>query len=52
MPYTKKWPNYDWNNEEPIDDQQGYCTHTSVLFLTWHRPYLALYEVCYMSEFD
>ncbi|KAF2402444.1 Di-copper centre-containing protein [Trichodelitschia bisporula] len=23
---------------------QGYCTHASNLFLTWHRPYLALYE--------
>jgi tyrosinase len=23
----------------------GYCTHSSVLFPTWHRPYLALYEV-------
>jgi hypothetical protein len=23
----------------------GYCTHSSILFLTWHRPYLALYEV-------
>ena len=23
----------------------GYCTHGSVLFPTWHRPYLALYEV-------
>ena len=23
----------------------GYCTHTSNLFLPWHRPYLALYEV-------
>ncbi|KAI9785538.1 MAG: hypothetical protein M1839_009279 [Geoglossum umbratile] len=22
----------------------GYCTHTSILFLTWHRPYLALVE--------
>jgi len=22
----------------------GYCTHSSILFLTWHRPYLALYE--------
>ncbi|KAI9895089.1 MAG: hypothetical protein M1814_000314 [Vezdaea aestivalis] len=22
----------------------GYCTHASVLFPTWHRPYLALYE--------
>ncbi|KAH6617711.1 common central domain of tyrosinase-domain-containing protein [Chaetomium sp. MPI-SDFR-AT-0129] len=23
---------------------QGYCTHNSLLFLPWHRPYLALYE--------
>jgi tyrosinase len=23
----------------------GYCTHSSILFLTWHRPYLAVYEV-------
>jgi tyrosinase len=22
----------------------GYCTHVSILFPTWHRPYLALYE--------
>ncbi|CCC07895.1 unnamed protein product [Sordaria macrospora k-hell] len=22
----------------------GYCTHSSILFITWHRPYLALYE--------
>ncbi|CAI4216155.1 unnamed protein product [Parascedosporium putredinis] len=22
----------------------GYCTHSSILFLTWHRPYLALLE--------
>lgn len=24
---------------------QGYCTHTSILFAPWHRPYLALFEV-------
>lgn len=23
----------------------GYCTHISVLFPTWHRPYVSLYEV-------
>lgn len=23
----------------------GYCTHSSNLFPTWHRPYVALYEV-------
>ncbi|KAH8602664.1 hypothetical protein B0O99DRAFT_647536 [Bisporella sp. PMI_857] len=26
------------------NENSGYCTHTSILFLTWHRPYLALYE--------
>lgn len=37
---------------QPFDDVQptsgnsdnGYCTHVSILFPTWHRPYLALYE--------
>ena len=23
----------------------GYCTHQSILFPSWHRPYLALFEV-------
>ena len=27
----------------------GYCTHGSVLFPTWHRPYLALFEVDVIS---
>ncbi|KAF2749527.1 Di-copper centre-containing protein [Sporormia fimetaria CBS 119925] len=22
----------------------GYCTHSSIIFTTWHRPYVALYE--------
>jgi tyrosinase len=26
------------------DPTTGYCTHISVLFATWHRPYLALFE--------
>ncbi|KAJ6261721.1 Tyrosinase [Drechslerella dactyloides] len=26
------------------DAKSGYCTHKDVLFLPWHRPYLALYE--------
>ena len=29
----------------------GYCTHGSVLFPTWHRPYVALFEVCRTSFF-
>lgn len=24
----------------------GYCPHSNMLFLGWHRPYLALFEVC------
>lgn len=24
---------------------KGYCTHGSVLFPTWHRPYVSLFEV-------
>lgn len=28
------------------DPTRGYCTHSSALFSTWHRPYLTLIEVC------
>ena len=28
--------------------ETGYCTHSSILFPSWHRPYMALFEV----EFD
>lgn len=40
-------PFTSWNGVEPISgtNQSGYCTHSSVLFPMWHRPYLALYEV-------
>ncbi|PNP38350.1 hypothetical protein TGAMA5MH_09708 [Trichoderma gamsii] len=36
-----------WNGVEPVAgaSMSGYCPHSSVLFPTWHRPYLALYEV-------
>ncbi|GAO18365.1 hypothetical protein UVI_02044090 [Ustilaginoidea virens] len=36
-----------WNGVEPLPgaNQSGYCTHSSVLFPMWHRPYLALFEV-------
>ncbi|KUJ20310.1 Di-copper centre-containing protein [Mollisia scopiformis] len=39
-------PYYSWNNapQGPGSPTTGYCTHGSVLFLSWHRPYLALYE--------
>ncbi|RBR04496.1 uncharacterized protein FIESC28_11548 [Fusarium coffeatum] len=35
-----------WNGVEaaPGANQSGYCTHNSVLFPMWHRPYLTLFE--------
>lgn len=39
-PYTPYNGEGDGQGRKP----GGYCTHSSVLFLTWHRPYLALYE--------
>ncbi|KAI1335061.1 Di-copper centre-containing protein [Xylariaceae sp. FL0016] len=47
LPY-EKWPDQDWNNKMdrlgPQNQFGGFCTHSSILFLTWHRPYLALFE--------
>ncbi|KAE9377099.1 Di-copper centre-containing protein [Stipitochalara longipes BDJ] len=39
-------PYITWNNasEVPGSGWGGYCTHGSILFLTWHRPYLVLVE--------
>jgi tyrosinase len=40
LPYT------EWDHVGDDNDQKssGYCSHSSILFATWHRPYLALYE--------
>lgn len=38
----------DSGNPTPPTDPDhfgGYCTHGSVVFPTWHRPYVALFEV-------
>ncbi|KAH8808502.1 hypothetical protein F5884DRAFT_373546 [Xylogone sp. PMI_703] len=39
-------PYIAWNgvNTVPGAPSTGYCTHDSVLFPTWHRPYMALFE--------
>lgn len=39
-------PYQTFDGVEPTfgNSQNGYCTHVSILFPTWHRPYLALYE--------
>jgi tyrosinase len=36
-----------FDNVQPVpgNGNNGYCTHVSILFPTWHRPYLAFYEV-------
>jgi tyrosinase len=34
----------------PNNNQPGYCTHVSNIFLPWHRPYLALFEQTLVSQ--
>lgn len=41
---------WDHSLSTPNNNNNGYCTHVSILFLPWHRPYLALYEVCRLIE--
>nr|BAF74396.1 tyrosinase [Pholiota nameko] len=44
LPYTP-WDGI--TGDQPFDPNTqwgGYCTHGSVLFPTWHRPYVLLYE--------
>lgn len=41
-------PYEDWNGAIASDNAgkyQGYCTHGTTLFPTWHRPYVLLLEV-------
>jgi tyrosinase len=39
-------PFQTWNNfPTPLVNQAGFCPHGSTLFGSWHRPYLAIYEV-------
>ncbi|TVY40862.1 Tyrosinase [Lachnellula occidentalis] len=39
-------PYAPWDNVQPGPGlgNSGYCHHVSILFPTWHRPYLALFE--------
>jgi len=38
-------PFIPWDGADFAPGQEGgYCTHEIILFPTWHRPYLALYE--------
>nr|BAD51402.1 photo-regulated tyrosinase [Polyporus arcularius] len=40
LPYVA----WDGAGQSDPAEEAGYCTHGSVLFPTWHRPYVALYE--------
>ncbi|TFY66267.1 hypothetical protein EVG20_g4820 [Dentipellis fragilis] len=47
-------PYISWNGsgaDAESTQWQGYCTHASVLFPTWHRPYMALLEVHQLLQF-
>ncbi|KAF2147416.1 uncharacterized protein K452DRAFT_323522 [Aplosporella prunicola CBS 121167] len=45
MPFTP------WDGVESIAyHETGYCVHSSNLFLSWHRPYVALYEQVLQSH--
>jgi hypothetical protein len=44
LPYVE-WEGAGGANPVKGSQWGGYCTHGCVLFPTWHRPYVALYEV-------
>ncbi|KAK3381535.1 hypothetical protein B0H63DRAFT_207757 [Podospora didyma] len=46
-------PHSAWNGVEQVDgapSSRGYCPHGEVLFSTWHRPYVALFEQTLVSH--
>ncbi|KAI5865367.1 Di-copper centre-containing protein [Durotheca rogersii] len=42
--HGKPFVPWDEPGAKPAVEDEGYCTHNSVLFSTWHRPYLLLFE--------
>lgn len=41
------YPFVPWQEDPgfvPANENRGYCTHSSAIFTTWHRPYLMLLE--------
>ncbi|KAK6535910.1 hypothetical protein TWF281_000160 [Arthrobotrys megalospora] len=43
-------PYIAWDGVTGGNNNGGYCTHADILFLSWHRPYLALYESLLHAE--
>lgn len=47
------FPYQAWEGQNPLggNRQMGYCPHASTLFGSWHRPYVALFEVPFSRLF-
>jgi tyrosinase len=46
----QSWGGVEGNQEAINQGGCGYCTHSSTLFPTWHRAYLALYEQAFYEQ--
>ncbi|KAF5005500.1 hypothetical protein FDECE_8078 [Fusarium decemcellulare] len=42
--HGKPYIAWDEDPQKGKTSQTGYCTHNSILFSTWHRPYMLLWE--------
>ncbi|KAF4990549.1 hypothetical protein FGRMN_8410 [Fusarium graminum] len=38
------YPRVSWDQGKPEPRTKGYCTHNTLIFSTWHRVYMMLYE--------
>jgi tyrosinase len=46
----KQWESSGGSGAQQGSQWGGYCTHGTVLFPTWHRPYMAVYEVSFSAK--
>jgi tyrosinase len=46
-PAPRKDPKNPKKGDQPYG---GYCNHNGLNFPTWHRPYMALFEVCVQEK--
>lgn len=44
------YPHIPWDGVSGAGPFPGYCMHAATPFATWHRPYLALFEVSSSSQ--
>ena len=45
IPGIHGYPQIPWDGVSGTQQTPGFCTHATVVFPTWHRPYVALIEV-------